>query len=118
MSDYGGEFNNEEMRALGDKFGIKILTTAAQSPWSNGVCEPLNSTLAGSVNKIMHECKCNLDIALAWVVSARNSLSNFSGFSPNHLVFGYNPAVMPPVYNYRAHVRTDVHIRTHAYDTP
>ena len=39
LSDNGGEFNNEEVRALGDLYGIRILTTAAESPWSNGVCE-------------------------------------------------------------------------------
>ena len=32
-----------------------------------------------------------MDIALAWAVSAKNSLMNIQGFSPNQLVFGHNP---------------------------
>ena len=37
-------------------------------------------------------------MALASAVSARNALSNFSGFSPNHLVFGFNPAI-PDIFD-------------------
>ena len=33
-------------------------------------------------------------MALAWAVSARNALANSSGFSPNQLVFGFNPAIL------------------------
>ena len=39
FSDNGGEFNNQEMRALGEAFNIRVITTPAESPWSNGVCE-------------------------------------------------------------------------------
>ena len=39
LSDNGLEFNNDEMRAMGEAFNIKIMTTSAESPWSNGVCE-------------------------------------------------------------------------------
>ena len=30
-------------------------------------------------------------MAVAWAVSAKNSLKNVNGFSPNQLVFGKNP---------------------------
>ena len=98
LSDNGCEFNNSIMRELGDKFGIKILTTAAESPWSNGICERLNGVLSNLVNKILHESHCDLEIALSWAVSARNSLDNNSGYSPNQLVFGYNPNI-PDVFH-------------------
>ena len=39
FSDCGGEFNNSELRALGEAYNVKVLTTAAESPWSNGICE-------------------------------------------------------------------------------
>ena len=97
LSDNGCEFNNSEMRDLGERFNIKILTTAAESPWSNGVCERQNAVLGEGVRKIMDDTNCSLNIALAWTVSARNSLSNHSGFSPNQLVFGQNPS-LPNVY--------------------
>ena len=93
LSDNGGEFSNAQMRCLADRFGIKLLNTAAESPWSNGLCERLNGILATSVTKIMDDTSCNVDIALSWAVAARNTLQNFSGFSPNQLVFGKNPAI-------------------------
>ena len=32
-----------------------------------------------------------MELALAWAVSAKNSLSNVFGYSPNQLIFGKNP---------------------------
>ena len=78
---------------LGEKFVIKVMTTAAQKPWSNSVCECMSSILARRVNKSMDESKRDLSVALAWAVSARNSLSNHNVFAPNQLVFVYNPAI-------------------------
>ena len=98
LSDNGGEFNNKDVRTLGEKFNMKVLTTAAESPWSNGVCERLNGVIGDRVARIVSETKCELDLALAWAVSAQNALSNHSGFSPNQLVFSFNPAI-PDVFN-------------------
>lgn len=98
LSDNGGEFNNDEMRTLADSFGIKLVCTAAESPWSNSICERLNCVLGISVTKIRDDAKCSLKIALSWAVSARNALQNCHGYSPNQLVFGYNPA-LPNVYH-------------------
>lgn len=97
LSDNGLEFNNDDMRALGEAFNIKIMTTSAESPWSNGVCERQNAVLGDIVRKIMDDNGCDLEVALAWAVSARNTLTNFAGFSPNQLVFGHNPG-LPNVY--------------------
>ena len=96
LTDNGGEFNNPEMRQFGESFNVKIMTTSAESPWSNGVCERLNAVLGSSVEKIMADTEGDVDVALAWAVAARNALANFSGYSPNQLVFGYNP-VLPNV---------------------
>ena len=97
LTDNGGEFNNGEMKALGESFNIKILSTAAESPWSNGICERLNGVLGIMVSKIVEDAKCDVHTALAWAVSARNAFDNNSGFSPNQLVFGFNP-VIPNVF--------------------
>ena len=96
LSDNGGEFQNPEMRQLGESFNIRLMSTAAQSAWSNGLCERLNGILAQSVRKIMEDSCCNVKTALAWAVSARNTLGNFSGFSPCQLVFGYN-TILPNI---------------------
>ena len=56
------------MREMGDVFGIKIMTTSAESPWSNGICERLNAVIGSSVEKIMHESSCSISVALSWAI--------------------------------------------------
>ena len=43
--------------------------------------------------KIKDSEKCDYDTALAWAVSAKNSLISHNGFSPSQLVFGQNPSL-------------------------
>ncbi|KAK3874911.1 hypothetical protein Pcinc_020228 [Petrolisthes cinctipes] len=83
-----GIVNSELVRAIND---------VSESPWSNGACERQNAVIGDIVRKIMADCQCDLDVALAWAISARNALANYSGFSSNQLVFGLNPA-LPNVY--------------------
>ena len=91
LTDNGGEFNNQEFQDMGEKFNIRVMCTSAESPFSNGVCERLNAVLGNTVSKIVNDSGCDISTALAWAVSARNSLLNNFGFSPNQLVFGFNP---------------------------
>ena len=93
LVDNGREFDSEEFRNMGETFGITIMNTAAEAPFSNGVCERLNGVIGRSVAKIRLDSNCSVEEALAWSISARNSLSNHSGFSPNQLVFGFNPCL-------------------------
>ena len=49
------------------------------------------------MEKVMSDAGCSLEVALAWCISAKNSLLNSYGYSPNQLVFVYNrnfPLVM------------------------
>ena len=39
FSENGGEFVSKHLIDLCENFNIKILTTPAESPWSNGLCE-------------------------------------------------------------------------------
>ena len=50
-----------------------------------------NATLAETLRKVMAEGKTDLETALAWTVSAKNSLMNVHGFSPAQLALGMNP---------------------------
>ena len=50
------------------------------------------------MDKIIADCSCDVETALSWAVSARNSLDNNFGYSPNQLVFGINPA-FPNVFS-------------------
>ena len=90
-SDNGCEFNNEDFRSMAECFNIRVSTTAAESPWSNGCNERYNGIISEMVEKVLADTKCSLEVALAWAVSAKNSLQNHYGFSPNQLVFGRNP---------------------------
>ena len=90
LTDNGGEFVNSELIELAEKFNIVLKTTAAESPWSNGMCEKHNGVIGDMVAKIQMDSDCSLELALSWALSAKNSLMNVYGFSPNQLVFGYN----------------------------
>ena len=90
LVDNGGEFDNTEFQTLCDNFNIRICTTVAESPWSNSLIERHNAILGLTVTKSMEDIKCDLQLAVSWAVSAKNSLKNVYSFSPNQLVFGKN----------------------------
>ena len=71
-------------------FFSKTLTTAAESPFSNGTVERHNGILYEAMVNTQKDIGCDPETALAWVVSTKNSLQNHGGFSPNQLVFGHN----------------------------
>ena len=92
LSDNGGEFSNEDFLEMGEKLNTTVTTTAAESPWSNGVNERHNGILGEMVLKTMEDSKCSVEKALCWSLAAKNSLANVYGYSPNQLVFGRNPS--------------------------
>ena len=95
-SDCGGEFANEVFREMNEKIGVETSTTPGEAPFSNGIVERGNALLYESMMKTMEDTGCDIETALAWSVSAKNSLQNVSGYSPNQLVLGKNvnmPAV-------------------------
>jgi hypothetical protein len=89
LSDNGLEFQNDEMKILGERFNIGLLSTAAWSPWSNGLCEKMVGLVKDSLRKLREEVD-DADTCLWWTIAARNSLHMKGGFSPNQLVFGRN----------------------------
>ena len=90
LYDNGGEFNNV-FNEISEQVNINIKTTAAESPWSNGIVEKHNATSGNTMEKVLSYVKCSLDVALVWCLRAKYSLLNSYGYSPNQLVFGYNP---------------------------
>ena len=91
LVDNGGEFANAEFINLAEQFGITIKTTAAESPWSNGIVERHNLTIANMLDKVLRDTDCSFDMALSWCINAKNSLTNVHGFSPYQLAIGTNP---------------------------
>ena len=98
LCDNGGEFNNEGFRNMCEKFNISLKTTAAESPWSNGLCERHNAVLNEVFLKTIEETKSQPGVALCWAVHAKNSLANVHGFSPYQIAIGYTPQ-LPGVLN-------------------
>ena len=76
LVDNEGEFCNEDFKSLCENFNIRVCTTAAESPWSNGLVERHNAILGLTVTKTLEDTKCDLELAVAWAVSAKNSLKN------------------------------------------
>jgi transposase InsO family protein len=99
ISDNGGEFVNSHFNEMCSLMNIKVMTSPAESPWCNGTVERHNGILGQMIEAVMDETGCNVDIAIAWSVNAKNSLNNVYGFSPYQLVLGRNPST-PNIMNY------------------
>ena len=98
LSDNGGEFANHEFVDMCENLSINFQTTAAEAPWSNGLCEKHNGIVGEVMSKIIEDTNCSPEIALCWTIMAKNSLQNVFGFSPYQLVFGKTPN-LPNVFN-------------------
>ena len=51
LTDYGGEFVNNSRQSFCDMFGILHIITAAESPFSNGICERHNGIITEKFKK-------------------------------------------------------------------
>ena len=71
---------------MNEKLNVETATTAAESPFSNGIVERHNLLLYEAMCKTVSDAQCEPKIALAWAVSAKNALQNNDGFCPNQLV--------------------------------
>ena len=100
FSDNGVEFDNEDYQQINEKLNIETSTTAVESSFSNGSVECHNLIVAEAIEKMLEDEKYEPEITLAWAVSAKNALQNYSGQSPNELVFGSNINT-PSVLTYR-----------------
>ena len=89
MTDNGGEFSSDEMREVASILNVRLITTATDSPFQNGLCERVHSVIDIMVLKFMEENKkSERQTLLSWANMARNSLQMWNGFSSHQLVFG------------------------------
>ena len=91
LSDNGGEFANEKFVNMCESLNINFKLTGAESPWSNGLVERHNLIISEMMDKVIEDQVNDIDIALAWSVNAKYSLTNVHGFSPFQLALGTNP---------------------------
>ena len=61
LTDNGGEFVNDDSLKLCEAFNIKVKTTGAEAPWSNGLVERHNLVLSEMLNKVLEDTKCPFD---------------------------------------------------------
>ena len=92
LNDNGGEFTSEEIREVKSLLNVQDLTTGAESPWQNGLCEKNHALLDNILERLDEDFpEVQLQTKLAWAGMAKNSLQMVYGYSPNQLVFGQNP---------------------------
>ena len=98
-SDRGGEFLNEDLTQLCEYLNSKQTATTAYSPNQNGCNEANHAVVDRMLQKmLMADASLKPEIALCWAVNAKNSLTNYQGFSPSQIVFGENPR-LPALYS-------------------
>ena len=88
MTDNGGEFSSDEMREVASILNVRLITTAADSPFQNGLCERVHSVTDKMLLKLMEEKKIESQTLLSWANMARNSLQIWNCFCNHQLVFG------------------------------
>jgi hypothetical protein len=92
MTDNGGEFNSDETREVASLLNLEVCTSAADSPFQNGLCERVHAVTDMMLLKLQNDNPgVSLDVLLCWANMARNSMQMWHGFSSNQLVFGVNP---------------------------
>ena len=81
MTDNGGEFSSDEMREVASILNVRLITTAADSPFQNGLCERVHSVTNMMLLILMEENKkTERQTLLPWANIARNSLQNVEWF--------------------------------------
>lgn len=92
MTDNGGEFSSDEMRQVMSVLNVRVITTAVESPFQNGLCERVHAVTDMMLLKLEEENrKTDSQTLLSWANMARNSIQMWNGFSSHQLVFGKNP---------------------------
>ena len=92
LTDNGGEFVGEEMLEVESLLNIEVLSTAAESPFQNGVCERNHQVVDSILTKLAKDFPTTpLEVLLKWACMAKNSLQMYEGFSSHQLVLGKNP---------------------------
>ena len=84
----GSESASKDFIDFYENFNNKIKRTAAESPWSNDICERHNAIVTETFLKVKEDCNCHWETAQAWSLRGKNSLINVSAFSSHQIVFG------------------------------
>ena len=89
MTDDGGEFSPDEMREVMSILNVRVITTAAESPFQNGLCERVHAVTDMMLLKLEEEnWKIDSQTLLSWANMACNSIQIWNGLSSHQLILG------------------------------
>ena len=91
FSDNGGEFDNHLLRNVAELLGTRVITTAAYSPWSNGIIERHNAVLENMVLKLTDDSKCSVADALVWAFNCQECITQQSRVQSKSTGLWQNP---------------------------
>ena len=92
LNDNGGEFVGKDMVELKMYLNVRSLTTGAEAPFQNGLCERNHAIVDSMLLRlVLDNPDAEVNLLIKWANMAKNCLVNVHGFSPNQLVFGKNP---------------------------
>ena len=73
LTDNGGEFSSDEMREVMSILNVRVITTAAENPFQNGLCERVHAVTDTMLLKLKEENgKMDKQTLLCWANMARN----------------------------------------------
>ena len=73
MMDNGVEVSSDEMREVMSVLNVRLITTAAESPFQNGFCERVHAVTDMMLSKLKEENgKTDSQTLLCWANMARN----------------------------------------------
>ena len=92
MIGNGDEFSSDETQEVMSMLNVRLITTAAESPFQNGLCERVHALTDMMLLKLA-EANQSTDSRrlLRWANMTWNALQMWNGFSSHQLVFGHNP---------------------------
>ncbi len=93
LHDNGGEFVNEKLLTFLDRLNIRSMTTAAYSPFCNGVIERHNGVLKRKMTKLGIDSETSdmtANTKLCYALMSKNSILDRYGCTPFQAVFGVN----------------------------
>ena len=80
LTDNGGEFSADKIQEVLSILNVEVCTTAAYSPFQNGLCERINAVTDSTLTKLVDQCqKTSPNILLIWANMACNSLEMWNG---------------------------------------
>jgi len=95
-------YDSTEFHAFCQKYGIQLMATASQAPWSNGLAETCIRSIKKALKTILQQENQldRWDELLIPVVSAHNSSINVYGYSPEEMMFGYKKATRSDILEF------------------